>query len=232
MIGEAATAGASMDYRHIQVIPIAGALGAEIRGVDLARPLVPGVFHEIHRAFLEHLVIFFHDQALGPDHLTDFARRFGPLGRYPFAEPLEGHREVIPIIKEPDQLSNFGGLWHSDTAYQERPSLGSLLYALEVPSLGGDTLFANMYLAYERLSEGLKTLLAGSTSNPLTAVNSAAKNQASLRSEPLAGGAMTGTSLDPATLCNYGDMLFVIMGTCYLIQVHEGPGMTSGGRIK
>ena len=122
-----------MDDRHIQVIPIASALGAEIQGVDLARPLVPGVFHEIHRheihrheihrheihrAFLEHLVIFCHDQALGTDHLTDFARRFGSLGRYPFAEPLEGHPEEIPIIKEPDQLSNFGGLWHSDTAYQ------------------------------------------------------------------------------------------------------------------
>jgi taurine dioxygenase len=184
-----------MDYRHIQVIPIASALGAEIRGVDLAQPPAPGVFDEIHRAFLEHLVIFFHGQTLGPDHLTGFARRFGPLGRYPFAEPLAGHPEVIPIIKEPDQLSNFGGLWHSDTAYQERPSLGSLLYALEVPSLGGDTLFANMYLAYERLSDGLKALLGG-----LTAVNSAAKNRASLRSDHLAGGAMTGKALDPVTL--------------------------------
>jgi taurine dioxygenase len=189
-----------MDYRHIEVTPIASALGAEIRGVDLARPLAPGIFFEIHRAFLEHLVIFFRDQALGPEQLTGFARRFGPLGRYPFAEPLAGHPEVIPIIKEPDQRSNFGGLWHSDTAYQERPSLGSLLYALEVPSLGGDTLFANMYLAYERLSEGLKALLAGSASKPLTAVNSAAKNQASLRGDHLAGGAMTGKALDPAAL--------------------------------
>jgi taurine dioxygenase len=184
-----------MSYRHIQVIPIASALGAEIQGVDLARPLGPGVFDEIHRAFLEHLVIFFRAQALGPDQLTGFARRFGPLGRYPFAEPLEGHPEVIPIIKEPDQLSNFGGLWHSDTAYQERPSLGSLLYGLEVPAVGGDTLFANMYLAYERLSEGLKALLSG-----LTAVNSAAKNQAALRGDHLAGGAMTGKALDPMTL--------------------------------
>ncbi len=184
-----------MTYRHLQVRPLASALGAEISEVDLSRPLEAAVFAEIEAAFLEHLVIFFRDQDLTPAQLVAFAGRFGPLGRYPFAAPIEGHPEVIAVIKEPEQRTNFGGLWHSDTTYLEEPPLGSALYALEVPPLGGDTLFANMYLAYETLSEGMRTLLGG-----LRAVNSAAKDKGIVRADHLAGGAMRGTDKDERTL--------------------------------
>jgi taurine dioxygenase len=184
-----------MSYRHIEVRPIAPALGAEIGGVDLARPLDDAVFAEIEAAFHDHLVIFFRDQELTPESQVRFAARFGPVGRYPFAEPIEGHPDVIAVVKEADQTTNFGGMWHSDTAYLERPPLGSALYALEVPAVGGDTLFANMYLAYDTLSAGMKTLLDG-----LAAVNSAGKGGGAVRGPHLASGAMTGRDLDKMTL--------------------------------
>jgi taurine dioxygenase len=184
-----------MSYRHIEVRPIAPALGAEIGGVDLARPLDDAVFAEIEAAFHDHLVIFFRDQELTPESQVRFAARFGPVGRYPFAEPIEGHPDVIAVVKEADQTTNFGGMWHSDTAYLERPPLGSALYALEVPAVGGDTLFANMYLAYDTLSAGMKTLLDG-----LAAVNSAGKGGGAVRGPHLASGVMTGRDLDKMTL--------------------------------
>ena len=115
--------------------------------------------------------------------------------RYPLAEPIPEHPDIIAVVKEPGQTTIFGGVWHSDTAYLEAPSLGSLLYAKEVPATGGDTLFANMYLAYESLSPGLRRLLDG-----LSAVNSAGKNKETLRGDHLASGAMAGTAADPRGL--------------------------------
>ena len=184
-----------MTYRRIEVDPIAPALGAEIGGVDLARPLDDAVFAEIEAAFHEHLVVFFRNQSLTPELQVAFAARFGPIGRYPFATPIEGHPEVIAVVKEADQTTNFGGMWHSDTAYLERPPLGSALYALEVPAVGGDTLFANMYLAYEDLSAGMKALLDG-----LVGVNSAGKGGGAVRGPHLASGAMPGRDLDKMSL--------------------------------
>ena len=183
-----------MAYRTIRVEPIAGALGAEISGVDLSRPLGNERFAEIHRAFLRYRVIFFRDQQLTPVAQRDFAARFGPCNRYPFVAGLEECPEVIPIIKEPEETFNFGGLWHSDTTYLERPPLGTMLYALEVPPAGGDTLFANAALAYEALSDGAKAALAG-----LTGLSSAQMRYAK---GGRAGqfrrfkGAMTGARLD------------------------------------
>jgi taurine dioxygenase len=182
----------SMSTTSIDIRPLSGSLGAEIRGVDLARPLDAESFGRLERAFLDHLVLFFRDQELTPAQQVAFAARFGPIGRYPLAEPIPEHPDIIAVIKEPGQTTNFGGVWHSDTAYLEAPSLGSLLYAKEVPARGGDTLFANMYLAYESLSPGLRRLLDG-----LRAVNGAAKNHETLRFDHLAGGAMTGTAVDP-----------------------------------
>ncbi len=179
--------GSTMTYRHIEVRPLSSALGAVVGGVDLAKPLTEGVFAELRQAFLEHLVVFFRDQSLTPNQQVAFASRFGPIGSYPFAAPLEDHPQVIAVIKEPEQDTNFGGFWHSDTAYLERPSLGSVLYAKQVPRLGGDTLFANMYLAYEGLSAGMRRMLDG-----LSAVNSAAKNKDKVRGDHLASGSMTG----------------------------------------
>ena len=155
-------------YSRIGVKPIAGALGAEIEGVDLARDLDNHTFAEIHQALLDHLVIFFRDQTLTPDQHKNFGKRFGTLNVHPYAPALAGHPEVMTIFKEKDDKANFGGGWHSDMTFLEEPALGSILYAREVPPHGGDTLFANMYLAYESLSHGLKKTLSG-----LKAVHSA-----------------------------------------------------------
>jgi taurine dioxygenase len=189
-----------MRYEHIEARPLASALGAEISGVDLARPLDPQIFAEIEAAFHAYSVIFFRGQSLIPEQQVAFAARFGPVGRYPFAEPLPSHPEVIAVIKEPEQTTNFGGMWHSDTTYLERPPLGSALYALEVPPLGGDTLFASMYLAYETLSDGMRALLAN-----LRGVNSAGKDKGVVRGAHLAqgaamGAAMRGRNLDKMVL--------------------------------
>ncbi len=155
---------------QFDVSPIAGALGAEIAGVDLARDLDDDVVAEIRRVWLEHLVIFFRDQMLPPEALLRFARRLGQPAEYPFIKSIEGFPEIIPVLKLEHEKVNFGGLWHSDTAYLAKPPMGTVLVAREVPPYGGDTQFANMYLAYETLSEGMKRMLQG-----LIAVNSSAK---------------------------------------------------------
>ena len=157
-------------YRHIEVQRIAGALGAEVRGVDVARPLEGEVVAEIRQAFLDHLVIFFPGQKLAPQDLLAFAQRFGQPMEYPQLKGLPGCPLVTPVIKLEHERVNFGGVWHSDTTYLVRPPMASMLYALETPPHGGDTLFANQYLAYETLSDGLKQALAG-----LVGINSSAK---------------------------------------------------------
>lgn len=160
-----------MPYERIAVRPIAGALGAEIGGVDLAKSLDNQTFAEIHQALLDNLVIFFRDQTLTPAQHKDFGRRFGELDIHDYVGGIDGHPEIIPVIKEAEERGkNFGGIWHSDVTYQEKPALGSVLYALETPPYGGDTLFANQYLAYETLSDGMKAMLAG-----MKAVHSAVK---------------------------------------------------------
>jgi taurine dioxygenase len=159
-----------MDAFKLTVAPIAGALGAEIHGVDLAQPLTDGAVAGIRQALLHHLVVFFRDQRLSPAQLAAFGRRFGTLARYPFVEGLADHPEVIEVTKLPHERTNFGGVWHSDTTYLEEPPMGSMLFAVDVPPVGGDTLFANMFMAYERLSDGMKRMLAG-----LRVVNSSAK---------------------------------------------------------
>lgn len=150
-----------MTYQHIEVKPIAGALGAEIAGVDLSQDLGNAVFSEVQQALHENLVIFFRDQEMTPEQHKDFGRRFGTLNIHPQYEPLEGHPEILPIAKEPEATRNIGGVWHSDVTFLEEPALGSILYAHEVPSAGGDTMFANQYLAYESLSEGMREMLDG-----------------------------------------------------------------------
>jgi taurine dioxygenase len=153
----------------MEVKRIAGALGAEISGVDLSRPLAPQTVAEIRHAFLEHLVIFIHDQALSPAQFMTFARAMGKPIEYPFVKGIEGFPEVIEVKKLEHERHNFGGIWHSDTAYLAEPPMGSMLLAREVPAYGGDTEFANQYLAYESLSERLREVLSG-----LTGINSSA----------------------------------------------------------
>jgi len=154
---------------RLTVKRIAGALGAEIGGVDL-RELDDGTLAAIRAAWLEHLVIFFRDQPLAPAQYMAFAQRIGQPIEYPFVNGIAGFPEIIEVKKLEHERINFGGVWHSDTAYLEVPPMASMLLAREVPPQGGDTLFANMYLAYESLSDGMKRLV-----EPLWAVNSSAK---------------------------------------------------------
>lgn len=147
-------------YRRIVVKPIAGALGAEIEGVDLAAPQDADTIAEIRTAFANHLVICVRKQKLTPASLTALAEHFGPLTRHPFIKTLPGSPFVAPIIRDADAGDglNFGGQWHCDVAFLESPPLGSMLYAVDIPPYGGDTMFANLYLAYETLSAGMREL--------------------------------------------------------------------------
>src|SRR5258706_14288523 len=144
----------------MEVRRLAGALGAEIHGVDLREDLTEEVVAGIRRVFLEHLVFFSPAQPLTPANFMAFARRMGKPIEYPFVKGLDGFPEVIEVKKLEHEPHNFGGLWHSDTAYLAEPPMGSMLLAREVPPYGGDTLFANQYLAFESLSEGMRSLLA------------------------------------------------------------------------
>jgi taurine dioxygenase len=161
-------------FRNIDVRPIAGALGAEIVGVDAARPIPRDSIVEIRQAWLDHLVVFFRNQQLTPQALLELASAFGEPMEYPQLKGLPECPLVTPVVKLPHERVNFGGVWHSDTTYLEIPPMASLLYAVETPPYGGDTLFANQYLAYETLSEGLKRTLDG-----LTAVNTSTKAEVS-----------------------------------------------------
>src|SRR5215470_12483672 len=150
-----------MAQSTIDVEPIAGALGAEISGVDLAQQLSDAAIGEIRQALLAHQVIFFHDQRLTPKQHLAFGRRFGDLQIHEFVGGLAEYPEILEVRKEPEEIRNFGGGWHTDVSYLERPALGSVLYGLEVPEYGGDTMFASQYLAYEALSDGMKAMLDG-----------------------------------------------------------------------
>ena len=158
-----------MASASLSVEPVAGALGAEIGGIDLAKPMSDETLAALRRAWLAHGVLFFREQELPPAAFLAFARRFGEPIEYPFVKGLPQQPEIIPVLKEATERVNFGGIWHSDTAYLDIPPMGSMLIAREVPPAGGDTLFASMYLAYETLSEGMKRLL-----EPLRGINSSA----------------------------------------------------------
>lgn len=158
------------NYRHIEVRPIAGALGAELHGIDMSRGLEDDVAGEVRQALLDHLVVFLRGQTVTPQQQVAFARKFGEPIEYPQLKGLPESPLITPVVKLEHERNNFGGIWHSDTTYLERPPMGSMLLAREVPPYGGDTMFANQYLAYEALSDGLKATLDG-----LTGVSSSAK---------------------------------------------------------
>lgn len=158
----------------LKIRKVAGALGAEISGVDLSQPLADETVATIRAALVEHQVIFFRDQALTPAQQTAFGARFGPLNIHPYVAGMADHPEVMEIIKEPSDRLNFGGGWHSDMSFLERPAIGSILYAVETPEFGGDTLFASQAAAYDALSPGLKKTLEG-----LYAVHSASREYSS-----------------------------------------------------
>lgn len=150
---------------------VAGALGAEITGVDLARDVSDdGVIAEIRAALVEHQVVFFRDQRLTAAEQVCFGARFGPLNIHPYVAGMPGQPEVMEIVMEPEDRLNFGGGWHSDMSFLPVPAIGSILYAVEVPEYGGDTLFASQAAAYDALSPGLRETLDG-----LNAVHSASR---------------------------------------------------------
>lgn len=145
----------------MNVKKIAGALGAEISGVDLSLPLDAAKAGEIRQALLEHQVIFLKNQPLEPAQFMAFAQAMGEPVEYPFVKGLDGFPHIIEVKKLEHERVNFGGIWHSDTTYLENPPMGSMLLSHEVPPYGGDTLFASQYLAYDALSETMKRLLDG-----------------------------------------------------------------------
>ena len=196
---------ACKDYQHITVEPISGALGAVIRGQHLSQPLAPEVTAEIRNALLNHLVIFFPNQELAPQEHLAFARRFGAPVEYPQLKGLPECPLVTAVTKLEHERANFGGVWHSDTTYLEYPPAASLLYAVEVPPYGGDTLFANQYLAYETLSDGLKETLDG-----LVAVNVSTKPEVSKTREH--------------RLREAGDELKALVGKHPVVRTHPETG--------
>ena len=151
----------------IEIRPFDAPLGAEVLGLDLSRPLSTADFSRIHRAHLDHHVLVFRDQRITPQQHVDFSRRFGPLQIHVLKNfQLQNHPEILVVsnIKEngePIGLGDAGHFWHSDLSYKDKPSLGSLLHAQELPSEGGDTLFANQHTAWETLPAALKTAIEG-----------------------------------------------------------------------
>ena len=163
-----------MTRTPFKVRRIAGAIGAEIEGIDLTVALnETETIAALRKAWLDHNVLFFRGQSLPPADFLKFAKKFGEVVEYPFVKGIEGFAEITPVVKLEHEKVNFGGLWHTDTSYLEKPPMATMLIAREVPPYGGDTLFANLYLGYETLSEGMRKLL-----DPLVAINSSAKADA------------------------------------------------------
>jgi taurine dioxygenase len=145
----------------LEVHPISGALGAELSGVDLGRDLDDATIKEIRQALLDHCVIFFRDQEFDAAQHKRLARRFGEIFVHPNYAGTQADPEIVEIRREPGDKKVVGEDWHTDTTMMAEPPMGAILFAVEVPPYGGDTLFANQYLAYETLSEGMKKLLGG-----------------------------------------------------------------------
>jgi taurine dioxygenase len=150
-----------MRSNSIRVEPVAGAVGAEISGIDLSGTLGEAEIGLIRDTLFDRGVVFFRDQSLTPEQHIAFAERFAPINVNRFFANAEGYPAIAEVRKEPEQKKNIGGGWHTDHSYDQVPALGSILLARELPPTGGDTLFASMYAAYDALSDGLKATLEG-----------------------------------------------------------------------
>ncbi len=164
----------SIIAQRFAVTRASGLLGAEVSGLDWRDGIDEPTLAALRDTWLEHGVLFLRNAFLPPEEFLAFAARFGTPVEYPFVRGLDGFPQITPVIKEPHERVNFGGVWHSDTAYLERPPMATMLIAREVPAAGGDTLFADCRAAYEALSPGLRATLDG-----LRAVNSSKKADAS-----------------------------------------------------
>jgi taurine dioxygenase len=183
-----------MSTQAFDLQKLSGAIGAEISGVDLSRELSNRELDEIHQAFLDNLVIFFRDQRLAPDRQVALARRFGKPMVFAFAKGMAGAPEITEIIKAPEQRTSFGDMWHSDSCYLAEPPIATMLYAVETPAVGGDTMFANAYMAYDALSDGMKAMI-----DPVRVhFSSALKSEGGRAANMAQRGAMTATNMDKA----------------------------------
>lgn len=144
----------------LEIVPTSASVGAEVRGVDL-RDLSDDAFASIRDAFAEYGALFFRDQRLAPEDHIAFAERFGRINVNRFFRAVDGYPQIAEVLKEPDQELNIGGGWHTDHSYDREPARCSILHALEIPPVGGDTLFAGMGAAYDALSDGFKEMLRG-----------------------------------------------------------------------
>ena len=144
---------------QIEVVPVSGGVGVEVHNVDIKSGIDSGTFDELRAAFVEHGLIFLRDQDITPDEHIAFAERWGEININRFFPRLDGYDQIATVTKEPDQTTNIGGGWHTDHSYDHVPAMGSILIARETPPVGGDTLFACMYTAYDTLSDGLKQTL-------------------------------------------------------------------------
>lgn len=150
-----------MSYQTMDVRPIAGALGAEVYGANLKDRDDSPMWPELRQAFLQYHVIAVRGQDLTPEELMRVGAKFGEPCFYPFAKGMEAYPYITEIIKEPHERHNFGADWHTDTMYLDKPPRATLLYALQTPPTGGDTLYVNTSAAYDALSEGMKKVVGG-----------------------------------------------------------------------
>ena len=144
-----------------RVKPFSDAVGAEIEGIDWSADVDRDVLARLRQVWLDRGFLVFHDQRLTPDRLKVFGRAFGELEEVKTYGGLPGHPEILPLVKEPADLANVGEGWHIDSTYKQHPPTGAVLYAVQIPPAGGDTLFANMYRAHDTLSEGMRRMLGG-----------------------------------------------------------------------
>ena len=143
-------------YTQIEPTAMQGALGAEIRGLDVSASTEQATISELHRALLEHQLIYLHGQSMTPADLLAFSSQFGKIQPYAFATPLEGLTGITSVCREPGDKHNFGGVWHTDGPYQDHPPKITILLAIDIPQQGGDTMFADMYAAYAGLPADVK----------------------------------------------------------------------------
>ena len=150
------------DFKKITVAPLSTAVGAEIGGVNIAEDLDDATIAEIRQALLDHLVIFFRDQDItNIEHHKAFTKRFGELFVHPNFNMGQENAEMVYLTRKPGDQRASGETWHADTTMMANPPMAAILFALEAPEWGGDTLFANQYMAYDTLSDGMKKMLSG-----------------------------------------------------------------------
>jgi taurine dioxygenase len=209
------------EYRHIQALPLAAAMGAEIRGVDLAK-VADAQFAEIQDALFRHKMIFFRGQDITHADHAAFSLRFGPFAEDAYTQGISGFRDVQPIIKEADDGSAmiFGSGWHTDSPFLREPPAISTLYAVEVPPFGGDTIWANSALAYAMLSERMRELIGGLRVHmSMRDVLKSAQENAEQRDSPI--GRLAATRSEPLS----AELAAKVTGTIHpLVRTHPVTG--------